>query len=320
MQQLHRPLASLIAGLLVVFSLVVQAQPSDQPRFLSLTPADGLPIIPVFEGWIANADGTVSFSFGFFNRNGEAVDIPVGTNNYLEPAKWNGIQPTHFPAYNPATKTPGRGTGVFSVTVPGDEKEIDVWWHLVSSDGEDLKVPGRWGTAALELDFIRPRPQGSMQPQVGTGVDGNLVAGLSAHRADYLGGTVRAGTQVAISVNVSDPSERDTTDSRFSEPLEMGVAFHQWQGPGRVEFTRHESTVVEENPYEESDRRARAFREPAENEVMVRGGSGIATVYATFSEPGEYIISTKVDNFAAPESSNGDQCCWSNVFQRIMVR
>lgn len=312
MQQFHGLLVSLVAGLLVVFSLAVHAQPGDQPRFLSLTPADGLPIIPVFEGWVENADGTVSFSFGFFNRNEEAVDIPVGTNNYLDPAKWNGVQPTHFPA--------GRATGVFSVTVPGDEKEIDVWWHLVSSDGEDLKVPGRWGAAALQLDFILPRPQGSMQPQVGIGTDGNPVAGLSAHRADYPGGVVRAGTQVAISVNVSDPSKRDTTDPRFSEPLEMGVAFHQWQGPGRVEFARHESTVVEENPYEESDRRSRAFREPAENEVMIRGGSGIATVYATFSEPGEYVISTKVDNFAAPESSNGDQCCWSNVFQRITVR
>jgi len=312
MRQLHRPLATLIAGLLVVISFAVQAQPSDQPRFLSLTAADGVPIIPVLEGWIANADGTVSFSFGFFNRNEEAVDIPLGVNNYLDPAKWNGIQPTHFP--------PGRGVGVFSVTVPGDEKEIDVWWHLVSSDGEDLKVPGRWGATALELDFILPRPQGSMQPQVGIGVDGNLIAGVSAHSADYPGGTVRAGTPVAISVNVSDPSQRDTSDPRFSEPLEMGVAFHQWQGPGGVEFARHESTVVEENPYDESDRRSRAFREPAENEVMIRGGSGIATVYATFPEPGEYIISTKVDNFAAPESSNGDQCCWSNVFQRITVR
>ncbi|HAT29225.1 MAG TPA: hypothetical protein DCS89_19575 [Gammaproteobacteria bacterium] len=312
MQQLPKSLVSFIVGLLVVFSLSVQAQPSDQPRFLSLTPEGGLPIIPVLEGWIANADGTVSFSFGFFNRNEEAVDIPLGANNYIEPAKWNGLQPTHFPA--------GRATGAFSITVPGDEKEIDVWWNLVGSDGEALKVPGRWGGAALELDFIVPRPQGSMQPQVGIGADGNLVAGISAHRADYPGGAVQAGTPVAVSVNVSDPSPRDTSDPRFAEPLELGVAFHQWQGPGRIEFSRHESTVVEENPYEESDRRSRAFREPAENEVMIRGGSGVATVYAIFSEPGEYIISTKVDNFAAPESSLGDQCCWSNVFQRITVR
>ena len=300
MQQLHRRLIPLISGLLVACSLAVQAQPSDQPRFLSLTPTDGLPIIPVLEGWIANADGTVSFSFGFFNRNEEGVDIPLGANNYLEPAKWNGVQPTHFP--------PGRATGVFAVTVPGDEKEFDVWWHLVSSDGEDLKVPGRWGTAALELDFILPRPQGSMQPQVGIGADGNLAAGITAHRADYPGGTVRAGTQVAVSVNVSDPSDRDPTDVRFREPLDIGVTFNKWQGPGDVEFSRHESTVVAED------------QEPAANEVTVKGGSGVATVYATFSEPGEYIISTKVDNFSAPESSNGDQCCWSNAFQRITVR
>ena len=311
MQQIHKPLVSLILGLLVAFSISAQAQ-DKQPRFLSLTPPDGLPIIPVLEGWIANADGTVSFSFGTINRNKEAVDIPLGPNNYIEPAERNGQQPTHFPA--------GRSTGVFAVTVPNDQKEIDVWWHLVGSAGEDLKVPGRWGTGAYELDFILPRPQGSMQPLIGIGEDGPLAAGLTAHHGPRPGGSVAVGTPVLMTVNVSDPSVRDPKDPRFGEPLDIGVEFNKWQGPGDVEFTRHEATIIEENPYEEDDRRFRFFREPAVNAVPVKGGAGVANVYATFSEPGDYIISTKVDNFSAPESSNGDQCCWSNVYQHVTVR
>ncbi|PCJ27065.1 MAG: hypothetical protein COA96_03890 [SAR86 cluster bacterium] len=311
MQQIHKPLVSLVLGLLIAFSVSAQAQ-DQQPRFLSLTPPEGLPIIPVLEGWIANADGTISFSFGMINRNEEAVDIPIGANNYIEPAQHSGQQPTHFP--------PGRGTGIFTVTVPNDQKEIDVWWHLVSSTGEDLKVPGRWGTSAYELDFIRPRPQGGMQPMVGIGENGRQSAGLSAQIGDYPGGTVAVGDQVTISVNVSDPSNRDSSDPRFSEPLDIGVEFNKWQGPGNVEFARHESTIVEENPYAETDRRFRFFREKKVNQAPVTGGSGTASVYATFSEPGEYIISTKVDNFSAPDSSNGDQCCWSNIYQRITVR
>lgn len=309
MQRIHKPLVSIILGLLVAFSITAQAQ---QPRFLSLTPPEGLPIIPVLEGWVENADNTVSFSFGVINRNEEAFDIPLGANNFIEPAERNGSQPTHFPA--------GRSTGIFAITVPNDQKEVDVWWHLVSSTGEDMKVPGRWGSGAYELDFILPRPQGSMQPEVGIGENGELAAGLTAHHGAFPGGNARVGEPVAISVNVNDPSDRDPTDPRFGEPLDVGVEFNKWQGPGDVEFTRHATTVIETNPYEESDRRFRFFREPAVNAVPVKGGTGVATVYATFSEPGDYVISSKVNNFAAPESSNGDQCCWSNVYQHITVR
>lgn len=309
MQQIHKPLVSLFLGLLVAFGVSMQAQ-AQQPRFLSLSAPEGFPIIPVLEGWILNADNTVSFSFGVINRNDEAVEIPLGERNFIEPAEHNGTQPTHFPA--------GRSTGVFAVTVPNDEKEIDVWWHLISPEGEDMKVPGRWGQSSYELDFILPRPQGSMQPQVGLGADGELAAGITAHHGNA--GTASVGQPFAVTVNVRDPSDRDPSDPRFGEPLDIGVEFNKWQGPGNVEFTRHESTVVQENPYDEDDRRFRFFREPAANVVQVEGGAGVATVYATFSEPGDYVISTKVDNFSAPESSNGDQCCWSNVYQHITVR
>ena len=45
------------------------------------------------------------------------------------------------------------------------------------------------------------------------------------------------------------------------------------------------------------------FRQLEPGDVQVEGGRGIANVIATFSEPGEYMIHTKVENFRAPDSS-----------------
>ena len=305
-------LATAASTLLASTAISVSAQSADNGRFLSLTPPDGLPIIPVLEGWIDNQNGTTSFSFGIINRNDEGVDIPLGEANRIEPAKWDGIQPTHFP--------PGRSTGAFIVTVPNDERETDVWWYLKTGSNEELKVPGRYGASAYELDFIRPRPQGALQPRVGLGEDGRQMPGLYAHIGDYSGGPVSVGERVELTINASDPAERDTTDPRFGEPLPMGVAFMKYQGPGDVEFMPHESTPAAENPYSESDRRYKFWRAPKANELEIPGPAGVARVYAMFSSPGDYIISTKVDIHEAPDSSNGDQCCWTNVYQRITVR
>ena len=312
MQRVYKTIAMVACGLLVAVSITVQAQSSQNARFLSLAPGGGLPIIPVLEGWIANRDGTTSYSFGMINRNDEPVDLPLGEGNYIEPAKYSGIQPTHFPA--------GRTTGAFAITVPASEQDLDVWWYLTTGDSETLKVPGRRGASAYELDFILPRPQGSLQPLVGIGDRGAQRAGLYAQIGDFPDGTVQAGTNVRMSVNINDPSDRDPTDSRFQEPIPLGVEFMKFQGAGEVTFTRHPDTEVTENPYKEGDPRFRFFREPKENSTKVDGPSGIGQVFVSFSEAGEYIISTKVTQHRAPDSSDGDQCCWTNVYQRVTVR
>ncbi len=308
MRIIKKTVAALLIGVFASAAISVSAQ---QPRFLSLSPPEGLPIIPVFEGWTANPDGTTSFSYGIINRNDVPVEIPLGENNYLEPAKYSGVQPTHFPA--------GRSTGVFTVTVPASEQEDDVWWYVKTGNAEVLKVPGRRGASAYELDFILPRPQGALQPLVGLGEDGAASPGLSAWTADYPGGTVSVGEQVELVLNILDPAVRDETDPRFGEPLDMNVQFHKFQGPGEVTWTRHEDSEVPTNPYREGDPRHSRWSEPDANELTAGGPSSVVKVYASFSEPGDYLIHTKVDIHTAPDSSDGDQCCWTNVFQRITV-
>ncbi|MCY4265244.1 MAG: hypothetical protein OXE78_10350 [Gammaproteobacteria bacterium] len=312
MRTITRFLFPLLFGLIATVAFNLSAQSVDTGRFLSLTPSGGLPVIPVLEGWIANPDGTTSYSFGVINRNEEAVEIPLGESNRIEPAYYDGIQPTHFP--------PGRSTGAFLVTVPAAEQDNDVWWYLKTGESEELKVPGRHGVSAYELDFILPRPQGALQPLVGIGEDGEQAAGLYARIGDFPDGEVAVGEMVEITVNATDPAVRDTEDPRFGEPLPMGVEFIKYQGPGMVDFTRHESTPEPSNPYDETDRRFNFWQEPGPNEVEIDGPSGIARVVASFSEPGEYIIWIKVDVHDAPDSSDPDQCCWTNVYQRITVR
>ena len=301
-----------VGMLLAILMSSVMAQSVETGRFLSIAPPGGLPVIPVLEGWTGNSDGTTSYSFGIINRNDTAVEIPLGQANRIEPARYDGVQPTHF--------APGRSTGVFTVTVTPQDADIDVWWYLTTGDAEELKVPGRRGISAYELDFIRPRPQGALQPLVGIGEDGKQAAGLYAQIADYPGGTVPAGEAVEIVINATDPAQRDPADPRFGEPLPMGVEFNKYQGPGEVAFSRHESTPEATNPYAETDRRFPFWQPPEPHQLQIPGPSGTGRVYAIFSTPGDYIIWAKVDVHRAPDSSDADQCCWTNVYQRVAVR
>ena len=85
MHQLRGTLSVLSFLLLVLAGALSQAQ---QPRFLNIKPPSGLPIVPIMEGWIVNPDGTRSYSYGYLNRNDEAVEIPLSESNFIEPAEF----------------------------------------------------------------------------------------------------------------------------------------------------------------------------------------------------------------------------------------
>src|SRR5579862_8715445 len=75
--------------------------------------ASGQNVVPVYEGWERNPDGTFNMVFGYMNRNyEEQMDIPVGANNMISPGGPDQGQPTHF--YR------RRQQFVFKVKVPKD--------------------------------------------------------------------------------------------------------------------------------------------------------------------------------------------------------
>lgn len=87
--------------------------------------ASGQNVVPVFEGWERNADGSFTMVFGYMNRNyEEQVDVPVGGDNFLEPGAPDQGQPAHF--------YPRRQQFVFKVRVPPDWGKKDLVWTLTS--------------------------------------------------------------------------------------------------------------------------------------------------------------------------------------------
>ena len=323
MKRNRRLLVTAISISLVLSSAYSYAQQPPASRALTIYPPAGLPIIPVMEGWYDNGDGTVTISFGYHNKNAESVVvIPFGETNRIEPAQFDRVQPTYFDR--------GRHTGVFTVTLPEEMHDESVWWYVKTGQNEEFEVPGRGSSEAYQLDR-RPRPQGSVSPLVWFDEDGERSSG-PAGIVTELGDSVRVGSPVTLTVHATDPSERDPNDPRFEEPVALRVNWAVHQGPAAVTFATHESTVIPE-PSEPPDpttgavalsapqaqRLRQSESEPRPEDVTLGDGYGTANVYATFNEPGQYMLRIQVDNWAAPDSRKNDQCCWTNVYQRIAV-
>src|SRR5262245_12791218 len=111
-----------LAAAIVAAAGVLSPTVTAQTRY-----AAGQNVVPVFEGWERNPDGSFTMVFGYMNRNyDEELDIPVGADNNIEPA---GLaagpdqgQPTHF-----YTR---RQQFVFTVKVPKDWAKKDLVWTL----------------------------------------------------------------------------------------------------------------------------------------------------------------------------------------------
>jgi len=310
---------SIATALLALSTAPVAAQFGPQ---LGTLPPRGQPVAPYFEGWYANPDGTYTFSFGYHNFNTEEiVDIPVGPNNYIEPAEFDrGEQPTHFPV------RPRRDRGLFTITVPAEYADgRQVYWHL-RHNGQLLSVPGKVGVSSYQLDH-NPKPAGSLPPILKFSQDGPELVGLkgTAVHPDSPGADLpgtpknpvrmdaRVGEPLTLRVWVSDNfaqvEGRDTT--------EIHVNWHKHQGPvGEVVFSGDE-----EDGEGEDDDDAPSASAPQEPNRARTGAAldGSYTHTATFSVPGEYVLRVSLDSFGADDSSAGSQCCWTNGYVRVNV-
>src|SRR5206468_1845340 len=82
------------AGALAIIVTVGAAAAAQIPFQPGWKYRSGQNVVPAFEGWERNADGSFDMIFGYYNRNyEETLDIPVGPGNSLEPGGPDQGQP-----------------------------------------------------------------------------------------------------------------------------------------------------------------------------------------------------------------------------------
>jgi hypothetical protein len=265
--------------------------------------ASGEAVAPMFNGWIANEDGSVTMIFGFANQNREeTLDIPLGPNNFIDPPMFDGAQPTHFPVYLRRGFVGIQERGSFAVTVPENMAGTEVVWTLTSG-GKTYAVPGRATSAAYEMS-AGERALGTLKPAIRFNLNGSEsddVVGIYRSRI-----TTSVDSPVLLSAFIQDRGNRAGYDvEKLLYP--MGSEWILHQGPAVPEFERSKISGSER---EEEDGEGGGS--------PTNGWTEVAT-QASFSAPGEYVIRLRVDNFEAPDSQFDNVCCWSNAYIPVTV-
>lgn len=259
-------------------------------RVLPLEPQRdrGASITPAYEGWYPNADGSFSMLLGYYNRNTkEALDIPVGPNNRVEPGPVDQGQPTHFES--------GRQWGVFVIKVPKDFGTRSVTWTIVAN-GETNSIP-----LTLNKGYpISPFEELGMHnkpPVLAFSEGGPKFTGPPVGTASTFTGTVKQ--PIAISVWVEDPKSPNEVEIpgaaafRGNAAKVATISLHKFRGPGKVTFDKP--------------------RIPANTQ-----GEKI-TAAATFDTAGDYLLRVQA-NDESGEGGGGFQCCWTNTYVKVTVK
>jgi hypothetical protein len=293
-----------VAFVVAVACVGLSAGPSSGQALPLEPPKDaGMGITPAFEGWYQNEDGTYTLLVGFFNRNAkEAMDIPIGPNNRIEPGGPDLGQPTFFGVR--------RNWGVFTIKVPKDFGNKRYTWTIVAN-GQSASVPiglvkgyqvEPYRDAAMKNEPPRLKLEETgkefVGPPMGIAATYTATVGqpltLTAWLTDVRGTNEE---EIPERTPTPPPTGRGGTDATAqagrgragAPPLRM--SWHKFRGPGDVTF-------AEESP-------------------KVDGGK--ATTTATFSAPGEYIIRAQA-NDRTGDGGGGFQCCWTNAHVKVTVK
>jgi hypothetical protein len=286
--------------------------------------AKGQPVIPIFDGWYQKPDGTHDLCFGYFNLNTEqSLDLPLGPDNFITPARFDGAQPTHFMPVPPPPNTYRRYFCVFTVNLPADYgREDEVVWTL-RVNGQDFSVPGYLKSINYRLDEIAKPATGQggrgVAPQIRFAPSGPEGVGRSGVWA--LPMTVAVGRPLTLSMDVTFPDSAfvagirarsgitaasgdgganidDDGDVRpvrrpGERPRDWWVIWTEHQGPGGVAF------------------------EPQELDVLQ--GETAVTTTATFSAPGRYVLRVQAIDNPGEGGSYQFHCCWTNGYVEVTV-
>ncbi len=210
------------------------------------------------------------------------IDIPLGPDNYIEPAEFDGVQPTHFME---VPEREGRYYCLFTVNVPADFGDRRVTWTLRQKD-QLLEVPGHTTVPGYRVtDFVHAS-RDLMAPALAFAEpEGPPFVGKRGGTAGVI--EARAGRPVRLSVSVSHPE----AGGRLAAGM---VWWGKYRGPPG-ENVRFSDRVV-------------YFTAP-EGEAEI-----FATTNVTFDAPGDYMVFVQTR-----QGSFIDQCCWTNGYLNVRV-
>ncbi|PYS53158.1 MAG: hypothetical protein DMG13_13715 [Acidobacteria bacterium] len=215
----------------------------------------GQDVVPSYDGWRANADGSFSMYFGYMNRNyEEELDIDIGPGNNVDGGDRG--QPTHF--------YPRRHWFVFKVVVPKD-------WGVDKKVVWTLSIRGKTNTAKGWLQRDWEINNEVMMENVGAGNrdpenEAPVITGTGPQ-------TITLPNTVALSAVARDdllPKPRGQRNSGEAniETQGLSVQWIQYRGAGPITF---------------SPPARAATSTPATRSVT-------STTIASFKVPGVYVV------------------------------
>jgi len=278
-------------ALLLVLAVPGTTAAQGNPDPTSFKFNNGQNVVPVFEGWAKNADGSYAMWFGYFNRNyAETPVIPIGPDNKIEPGAADRGQPTYF-----YTRTHRLG---FSVNVPADWGKKELTWTLTVHGKTDKAVA--WLQPEWEIDplfggkYQSPEAQKNTAPTLALKVSSTgtvskpltLTASITDDGLPVIKPPQKIAVgqetpptliapqgQLEIPVNVPSLGESGRGGRRGggTEPPPQGVVvtWTVWRGPAGATFSPAQQRVVK---------------------------SGDAVVAATFEKPGTYVLRAKAND------------------------
>jgi hypothetical protein len=196
----------------------------------------------------------------------------------------NKIEPGEADQGQPTFFETGRQWGVFVIKVPKDFGEKTVKWTL-TSNGETQSVPFTLNKG-YPITPYKELGMGNQPPALSFTANGAKVTGPPTSVAASFNGTT--AQPVAITVFAEDVKEADSKSVNIAT-----ISFHKHRGPGDVKFDSVRVPV----------------RKPGEP----------ATVSATFSAPGEYLLRVQA-NDESGEGGGGFQCCWTNTYVKVIIK
>jgi hypothetical protein len=239
--------------LFAMYSVGTSAQLGPVQQLGQVRHNTGQNVVPVYEGWERNPDGSFNLVFGYMNRNyQEQPELPVGTDNFISPGPADQGQPTHF--------YPRRQQFMFRVRVPSDFGKKEVVWTLTRNgqtekayatlllEEELTEVVISENRGGLANDSVKAVPN---KPPV-IAIDGPSTRTVAVGETVTLTATAsddgipkppppRPGGDAPVAVVDGVPllTTRDRpTNQAIVKPSRRGLAvtWTQWRGPGELTF------------------------------------------------------------------------------------